>query len=379
MASIAKRPDGRWRARYRDDGGHEHARHFDRKVDARRWIDVVTASQVTGQYVDPHAGRITFAAYFAPYARRQVWVPGTDTAVRLAAGSVTFADVPLGALRRSHIETWIKTMQSERSKGKGTAAQPGLSPGTIRTRFTSVRGVLAAAVSDRLISANPRDGVTLPRLRSREAAMVLPNAAQVRALMDAVPSHWRAYVAVCAFAGLRLGEASALRVSDVDFLRRTIAVSRQMQGCGSSVQVRAPKYGSERVIYAPAGLTELLSVHVAGHRPGDDPDRWLFGDGKRAVPPGTIGPMWRKSRAKTAGCGGIHLHHLRHFYASGLIAAGCDVVTVQRALGHSSATVTLGTYSHLWPSAEDRTRQAAAGMVSEVLNGADSARTADQA
>ncbi|MGO8941240.1 MAG: tyrosine-type recombinase/integrase [Mycobacterium sp.] len=55
------------------------------------------------------------------------------------------------------------------------------------------------------------------------------------------------------------------------------------------------------------------------------------------------------------------MHDLRHFYASGLIAAGCDVVTVQRALGHSSPSVTLDTYSHLWPDANDRTRKAAAG------------------
>ena len=48
MASIAKRPDGRWRARYRDDTGREHARHFGRKVDAQRWLDEVTASVVTG-------------------------------------------------------------------------------------------------------------------------------------------------------------------------------------------------------------------------------------------------------------------------------------------------------------------------------------------
>ena len=56
-------------------------------------------------------------------------------------------------------------------------------------------------------------------------------------------------------------------------------------------------------------------------------------------------------------------------------AAGCDVVTVQRALGHRSATVTLATYAHLWPTAEDRTRQAAAAMVGEVLRLADYART----
>lgn len=48
------------------------------------------------------------------------------------------------------------------------------------------------------------------------------------------------------------------------------------------------------------------------------------------------------------------LHELRHYFASGLIAAGCDVVTVQRAMGHASATTTLSTYAHLWPTAEDR-------------------------
>ncbi len=60
---------------------------------------------------------------------------------------------------------------------------------------------------------------------------------------------------------------------------------------------------------------------------------------------------------------GVTLHDLRHFYASALIAAGCDVVTVQRALGHAKATTTLNTYAHLWPTAEDRTRAAAADLM----------------
>ncbi|CAA9439943.1 MAG: Phage integrase family protein [uncultured Pseudonocardia sp.] len=68
-----------------------------------------------------------------------------------------------------------------------------------------------------------------------------------------------------------------------------------------------------------------------------------------------MGYLWRKARP-AAGLPTLRMHDLRHFYASGLIAAGCDVVTVQRALGHASATVTLSTYAHLWPSAEDRTR-----------------------
>jgi integrase len=71
----------------------------------------------------------------------------------------------------------------------------------------------------------------------------------------------------------------------------------------------------------------------------------------------------------------LTLHSLRHFYASGLIAQGCDVVTVQRALGHAKATTTLSTYAHLWPTAENRKRKAASKLAASVLNTADSVRT----
>jgi hypothetical protein len=47
--------------------------------------------------------------------------------------------------------------------------------------------------------------------------------------------------------------------------------------------------------------------------------------------------------------------------------AGCDVVTVQRALGHASANTTLATYSHLWPDADDRTRTAAEHLMAAAL------------
>jgi integrase len=240
--------------------------------------------------------------------------------------------------------------------------------------------VLRAAVRDRVISSDPSDGITLPRVRRPEVAMTLPATAQVRALLDSAPGEWRAFVALCAFAGLRLGEAAALQVGDIDFLRRTLTVARQVQrGTGGTVEIRAPKYGSERMVSLAGGLVEILAEHVAAHCPGADPGRWLFGFGGD-VPPhqNTVGFWWRKART-AAGCGAVKLHDLRHFFASGLIAAGCDVVTVQRALGHASATVTLTTYAHLWPTAEDRTRAAAASMLAETLSAADSVRTSGQA
>ena len=216
--------------------GKEHAGHFERKVDGQRWLDEVTAATVTGHYVDPKAGLITFARYFADWSQRQIWATGTGKAMRLAAGCVTFADVPLKALRRSHIEARVKAMQTR-----------GLAPGTVKTRVQNVRTVLRAAVRDRVMAADPSEGVTLPRARRAEAAMVLPTPDQVRALLDAAPAWFRVFIALAAFAGLRLGEAAGVQLGDVDFLRRMLRVARQIQrGPGGTVEITPPKYGSER-------------------------------------------------------------------------------------------------------------------------------------
>ena len=285
MANIQKRPDGRWRARYRDPDGKEHARHFQRRVDAQRWLEEVTTSLVTGAYVDPRAGRATFASYYREWAERQLWETTTLLASGLAARTVTFAELPLKDLRRSHIESWIKLMSRD-----------GLAPGTVRTRFNNVRSVLRAAVRDRVIPVDPSEGVTLPRRRRNEAAMTLPAGEQVAAILTAVQPEYRAFVAIAAFAGLRLGEVAGLQVGDVNFLRRELAVERQVQRApGGAVEVRPPKYGSERRVYLADGLVELLARHIEQHSPGDDPRRWLF-EASPGQPPhqNTVGYHWRR-------------------------------------------------------------------------------------
>ncbi len=59
-----------------------------------------------------------------------------------------------------------------------------------------------------------------------------------------------------------------------------------------------------------------------------------------------------------AGLSKVSSHDLRHHYASLLIRHGESVKTVQARLGHASAIETLNTYGHLWPDADDRTREA---------------------
>lgn len=361
----------RWRARYVDENGKEHAKGFARKSDAKAWLDTeITSAFVTGTYVDPQLGKITFASFYKDWSSRQVWVTGTRHTMDLSANSVTFSNIGLADLRPSHVEAWVKQMQDNE-----------LEPTTIRTRFANVRNVIRAAVRDRLMPRDITVSVKLPRIRKASAAMTIPTADQVGAAIRAcsnIEPWYGAFIAVCAFAGLRRGEASALRVSDVDFMRKEIHVRRQVQWTADGeMEIRGPKYGSERTVYIPKGLVTVPAEHVRLWRGGDDPDRWMFPGSRNPALPAhaaTVARWWRLVRTDI----GIEhrLHDLRHFYASGLIAAGCDVVTVQRALGHSSASVTLDTYSHLWPDANDRTRKAAEGLVEQALGStADGLRT----
>jgi len=190
--------------------------------------------------------------------RDQVWTDGTRQAMSLAARSTTFAAVDLGRVRPSHVEAWVKSMTVP------TAARPrALAPGTIKTRFVNVRSVFRAAVRDGMIAVDPTAQVRLPRQRKREAAMTIPTPDVVRSILQACDPRFRAFVGLCAFAGLRLGEAAALRVGDIDFLRRQVHIRRQVQRLdGGEIDIRLPKYNSERTVHVPDALVEMLAQHV---------------------------------------------------------------------------------------------------------------------
>lgn len=380
MASIKKRPDGRYRARYRDEYGREHARHFRRRVDAQAWLDEVTASVVTGTYADPRAGRTTLEAYFKQWSASQPWVPATVYAATRAVESTPFRARPIKSVTTSQVQAWVKSLQqpSEVTLADGTTTtRKGLAPATIAARYGHVRQVFLAAVRDRVIGVNPSAGVKLPRRRKAQNALEIPTPAEVGVLLATAEVWFRPYVALCAFAGLRKGEASAVKVEDVDWIGRRLHVQRQVQREHGQMVVRAPKFESERTVSLPDELIEMLSVHVRDT--GVHPDGWLFVGHDGPLRDTAVDYHWRELRKVVDLT--TKLHGLRHFFASGLIAQGCDVVTVQRAMGHRSATITLDIYGHLWPNAEDRTRKAASTFMAEALGAkpdhpADSGRTA---
>lgn len=211
--------------------------------------------------------------------------------------------------------------------------------------------IFSDATHDGLIPRSPVSRRTSP-VGGKQRAYAATTA-QVWALYDAMPEHMRGVVLLGAFAGLRVAEIAALRVTDVDFMRGVISPAIQYPTEPLKTEM------SKTPIPIPIDLAlELNRV----------PAKWgsptlVVGAFGRPVAPCTIETAWRDARVKVDGLpAGFRIHDLRHYDASLLIASGLDVKVVQARLRHSSAKTTLDVYGHLWPD-KDESARAAVGDV----------------
>ena len=365
MASIQKRPNGKWRARYRDAAGKEHARHFARKVDAQRWLDEQTAAIVSGQYVDPRAGRVTFREYAESWRTAVAHGPTTRNLVERTLSRYvypTLGELPLAAIRTTAVQ------------GMVTALSGQLAPSTLKLAYGYTVAVFRAAVRDRVVMSSPCDGVRLPSDRRRREVDI-PALDVVGALAVSLPARFRVVPELVAATGLRQGEVFGLELPRLDFLRREVEVRQQLVTLSPEPPYLGPVKTAESVRVIPLAQRTLdaLAAHLVTWPALDveledrtDPNRPVVRTAHLVFTMPSGAPVarhrwsaiWRPAASAAGLPSRTGLHALRHVYASLLIRHGESVKTVQRRLGHSSATVTLDTYAHVWPDADDRTREA---------------------
>ena len=364
MASIKKRENGQWRARCRDEGGREHSRHFTRKVDAQRWLDETTARVVTGQYVDPKAGRVTVREYAEQWRAAQVHRQGTVVQVEGILRRHVYpvlGDRPISNVLPSDVQSLVKRLS--------TVPRPGsrrpLSPATVGVAHRVLSAIFKSAVADRRLASSPCVGTRLPKVEKRKVEPITTE--QVRALVEAMPERYRGLVLLTVGTGMRQGEVFGLTLDRVDFLRRTLTVDRQLVGISGRVPFFGPPKtaASVRVIPLPTVVVDGLAAHLAAFPAVDLIFTNEAGDMIRRS---NFGTMWRRV-TKSVELDGLHFHDLRHYYASLLIRHGESVKTVQARLGHANAAETLDTYSHLWPDSDDRTREAVDLVLTDFLCG----------
>ena len=264
---------------------------------------------------------------------------------------------PVDSLDIRVIISWIQEMQ-----GKGLSAK------TIK----NVHGLLSAALKTATVLGyredNPCRGVPLPKSTATDDDMRLLTHAEARLIIDAIPDHYRLLIRVLLATGMRWGEATALKVSDLDLGAETgsVRISRAWRrgGEGEETAVLGPTKTrkSKRTVALADGITDQLRDHVAGRQPND----FVFINGlgtpvkhhnfwrtcwqpaiaraQHPKPPVGVDPTTVPRLLRTP-----RIHDLRHTHASWMIAAGADLMTVQRRLGHESIQTTVDRYSHLLP------------------------------
>ena len=204
-------------------------------------------------------------------------------------------------------------------------------------------GILADAVKGKRLAANPAKGVeNLPRKTARRHVYLSSD--DVARLADESGQH-RTLVLMLAYTGIRWGEAVALKVRDVEFLRRRLSVSENAVQLGVDHAVGPTKGRKARSVPVPGFVLDALSVQCAGKAPGE----LVFPGPDRAyLPRPKSNGGWFSSAVARAGVQDTTPHDLRHTCASLAVSAGVSVLALQRMLGHTSAKVTLDTYADLF-------------------------------
>lgn len=223
----------------------------------------------------------------------------------------------------------------------------GLNPSTIRNSLNPLRLIYRQAMLYGEVAVNPTTGLQLPAVRGTRDRVAAPE--EAARLLELVPDRDRAIWATAMYAGLRRGEMFALEWSDIDFDRGVINVER-----GWDVQegVIFPKTkAGVRVVPLVRALRPHLLAHqlLTGRREG-----LVFG--RTAEVPFNYNAVSHRADKVWAAAGlrRITLHECRHTYASLMIAAGVNLKALSTYMGHSSITITLDRYGHLFPGNESQ-------------------------
>jgi integrase len=357
----------RYEARVRGPDGRMAIRTFTTLKAAQAWERDKFVEKDRGGWVALSGGRINLKEFatewlegavdLAPSSRRIY-----ESNLRLHIFPV-LGGYQLGAITPEACDRWLAGMRRKRVR-RGVMA-----PASVHQAYRALHRVLGVATRTRRIARNPLDAVEPPKGGS-DVEMRFLDHGEVARLADAVGERYKAFVLVAAYCGLRWGELRGLRQRDVDLTRRTITVTHQLLDLpGAGWELAPPKTRkSRRGTAVPPHVATALEEHLwMGYsQPGADGLVFISPEGEHLRHENFRKRVWIPA-TKAAGVAPLRIHDLRHTCATLAIAAGADILVLQRMLGHASAAMTLDRYGHLMPGqAESVAQRLSAAALAET-------------
>jgi integrase len=344
--SIRKKKDtGKFQVMYRDHQGRQRAKNFTLKTDAEKFERETKLAMERGTYTDPSKGKSLLKDVYAEWFRtKQDLTPKSQTFYKSLWNihiSPTFGESPIKTITAHSINQW--------ALAKATGPNASTSTGRIEKAQELIATLLDYCVDLNLIPKNVarKANGKVNKLkvnstdRKRPATALTPK--ELLKLANAT-NEFRPLILVMGLCGLRWGEAIALRPMDIDPVKGIILISRSISEVEGKFTIQDTKTHKSRVVVVPEMLRdELMLLSIS--KPVDE---LLFSRNGEYLKNSMFHQYVYKPAIKQAGIPKVTLHDLRHTTASIAIANGANVLVLARMLGHSTPTMTLNTYGHMF-------------------------------
>ncbi len=275
---------------------------------------------------------------------------------------------PLAGLTAAHVQAYIADKSGHGTDKSGP--QAALAPRTVRLHLATLHAALEVAVDWDLLPKNPCRRIRLPPI-PESCYPVLDSGHALQFLRAIAADRLAALYVLGLTTGLRIGECLGLQWTAIAWGTSAIRVERKLLHLGGALLEDAPKGRRVRTV-------ELVPLAVAAlrrHQAQQAAERlaasgvWSRPDLVFTSPTGA--PLWDSPITShalprllaAAQLPRMTFHHLRHSFATLLLADGESISVVAEALGHADATVTLRTYRHLLPHERGR----ATGRLARLL------------
>ena len=275
---------------------------------------------------------------------------------------------PLSTLTTNEIQKFYNAMKKNGRVHQDKNGSNELADSMVRKIHMLLHESLETAVRQRLVVNNPTNGTTIPK--NNYPAKQILNDEQLERFMEIIKSdeHWYDFFYTELTTGLRRGEICGLRWEDFDEQNGRLKIRRSVGRIKNGVlPVGETKTETGmREILLPPSTVELLSK-----RKENAVGNWIFPNFYRPEEPlnSQSAHTHLKVLLKKAELPLIRFHDLRHTFATHAIAGGVDAKTLSGILGHTNASFTLDTYTHVTTDMQKNAAKIVGNFMDDIIGG----------
>ena len=372
--TVRKRADGRWEGRivigHKEDGAplfksvfaatqKELIPKLHTAIDAYAGTQITGAGLTLSEWMDRW-----FDGYAAPTLRPSTLAAYKEIInihIRPALG-----DKKLGSLKRTDVQKFYNALKKKKVCKRGVVGEKTLADSHVRKIHMLLHEILEAAVREGLIPKNPTEGTTVPK--NNYPPMQVLNEEQLGVFMEAIKTEplWYDFFYTEITTGLRLGEICALKWEDLNETDGRLRVRRSVhKEHGEFIIGETKTEKGTRTILLPPG-----TLHLLKERHKTTPTEWIFPSLLKVGQPVAPSAAYHRLKEilKAAGLPEIRFHDLRHTFATHALTGGVDPKTLSGILGHTNASFTLDTYTHVTTDMQQRASEIVGGFIGDLLS-----------